>query len=121
MIDQKLHILQHSLGLNQYGEGNQYRNYFVTGPGSRDYESCCELVTEGLMKNLGSRGISGSNDIFIVTPKGIDYVALNSLPAPKLTRGQKRYRAYLSSESGETFGEWLKNSYWDDYRKRMGA
>lgn len=38
-----------------------------------------------------------------------------------ITRSQRRYRAYLASESVESFGDWLKNSYWDDYRKRKGV
>ncbi|MHB0986236.1 MAG: hypothetical protein ACYC05_11690 [Sulfuricella sp.] len=37
-MDSKLHILQHSLGLDKYGDGNQYRNHFVTGPGSTDFD-----------------------------------------------------------------------------------
>lgn len=35
-----------------------------------------------------------------------------------LTKSQKRYRAYLQADCTETFGEWLKNCYWDDYRRR---
>ncbi len=38
-----------------------------------------------------------------------------------LSRSQRRYRAYLHSESNEGFGEWLKNSYWDNYRARAGV
>lgn len=30
-----LNILQHSLGLDEYGRGTPYRNHFVTGEGSK--------------------------------------------------------------------------------------
>jgi hypothetical protein len=106
----KLHILQHSLGLDQYGAGRQYRNHFVTGPGGKDYEDCCSLVEMGSMKNHGTSAISGGSDCFTVTPAGIDYVALNSPtrpPAPKLTRSQKRYQEYRNSDCGLTYAEYL--------------
>jgi len=121
MKDNKLHILQHSLGLDQYGVGVQYRNYFMTGPGSSDYDECCELVKMGLMKSAGVQPHCGGDECFIVTPEGINYVSFNSPTPPKLTRSQKRYRAYLKSDSSETFGEWLKNPYWNDYRARLTA
>lgn len=109
-MDSKLHILQHSLGLDQYGDGNQYRNRFVTGPGSKDYDDCCALVDAGLMHNKGA-GILTEGDIcFVVTPAGVYYVALNSPlrpPAPKLTRSQKRYREWLDSDCGLSFAEWI--------------
>jgi hypothetical protein len=94
----KLHILQHSLGLDQYGDGRQYRNHFATGPGSNDFDACNELVSMGLMQDFGARSWTGDMYCFVVTGAGIDYVALNSPkrpPAPKLTRSQQRYRDYL--------------------------
>lgn len=42
-------------------------------------------------------------------------------PPKTMTKSQRRYEAYLSSESNETFGEWLTNHYWDDYRVRHGV
>lgn len=106
----KLHILQHSLGLDQYGEGRQYRNHFVTGPGSDDFDDCTVLVGMGLMKRHSPSALTGGDYCFTVTPAGVDYVALNSParpPAPKLTRSQKRYQEYIDSEYGGTFAEWL--------------
>jgi hypothetical protein len=105
-----LHILQHSLGVNQYGQGNQYRNHFVTSKGSKDYDGCMELVARGLMTRRAGNALSGGDDVFFVTPAGIDYVALNS-PAPppekKLTRSQRRYRDWVRADSGLDFSEWL--------------
>lgn len=107
MADRQLEILQHALGLNQYGQGSQYRNHFVTGPGSKDYDDCCALVEAGMMQNKGASPLSGGNDCFVVTRAGISHVAENSPPAPKLSRSQSRYRAWLRADCGLSFAEWL--------------
>ncbi len=72
-----LHILCHSLGLDQYGEGKQYRNHFCTGPGSTDFDDCQSLVELGMMTSRPGNEISGGDTIFSVTQKGIDFVMLN--------------------------------------------
>lgn len=102
-----LHILQHSLGLDDYGQGRQYRNHFVTGPGSKDWDACRALVDAGLMVERPGSLLTGGDSVFIVTPAGIDFVALNSPPKPKLTRSQKRYRDYLNSECSGSFAEFI--------------
>lgn len=109
-MNKKLDILQHSLGLDQYGGGNQHRNHFVTGEGGINHALCSELVADGLMKNCGSSAITGGDDCFVVTAQGIDYVALNSPvkpPPPKLTRSQQNYQRYLDSECDFSFAEWM--------------
>ena len=98
-METELSILQHSLGVDEYGRGNQYRNHFVTAPGSDNYEICQKLVESGLMVSRGSSALTGGGTCFVVTPKGIDYVAFNSPKPPKLTRSQQQYRDYLESES----------------------
>lgn len=111
-MDSKLHILQHSLGVNEYGEGRQYRNHFCTGPGSNDYDNCLALVAEGLMtRNKGSE-ISGGDDIFCVTQKGIAHIKQHSPKPPKLTRSQQNYQDYLDADTCEKFGDWLKFKKW---------
>lgn len=109
-MSNKLHILQHSLGLDRYGSGNQYRSHFITGEGSDDFEDCRALVADGLMAERTGGDLSGGNSIFLVTPKGIDFVALNSParpPQPKLTRSQKRYQKFLDADTGLSFSEWI--------------
>lgn len=105
-----LHILQHSLGVDKYGQGNQYRNHFVTGEGSTDYPDCEALVRAGLMVRQKGGRLTGGDDAFFVTEEGKRYVATNSPPAPKLTRGQQRYREWLnvSDATGETFIEFCR-------------
>ena len=66
-MDSKLHILQHSLGLDHYGAGRQYRNHFVTGEGSDDFPLCRELVAEGLMTERAGNELSGGSPVFFVT------------------------------------------------------
>lgn len=108
-MDSRLHILQHSLGLDQYGRGARYRNHFCTGPGSKDFDDCRALSEQGLMVDHGTGKWTGDMHIFTVTPLGDDFVAKNSPPPPKLTRSQRRYAEYLSvADHFESFGHWLK-------------
>lgn len=110
-MDSELHILQHALGVGSYGDKQSHRNHFVTGEGSLDYPVCKTLVDKGLMQiRPMSKALTGGDDCFVVTPKGVDYVALNSPkrpPEPKLTRSQKNYRDYIRSESDCSFREWM--------------
>lgn len=105
-----LHILQHSLGVDQCGQGEQYRNHFATDPGSTDHPDCMALVAAGLMALRGAPPWMGGMDCFQVTDAGKLYVADNSPAPPKLTRGQRRYRDWLniSDVTGETFIEFCR-------------
>jgi hypothetical protein len=106
-----LHILQHALGRNEVGKNPDgrpdYRNHFCAGEGSSDFALCREAVEQALMREHAPREISGGDYIFTVTTAGKAYVVANSLPEPKLTRGQRRYREWLGSDCGIPFGEWL--------------
>lgn len=107
----ELHILQHALGVDQYGRGRRFRRHFVTGPGSDDYDACMSLVGKGLMTHRAGNELSGGDDVFLVTVEGERYVTEHSPPppeAPKLSRSQKRYQDYLDADSGWSFGEWLR-------------
>lgn len=107
---EQLCILQHSLGLDQYGQGRQYRNHYVAGPGHHSYSDLLELVTLSYMKERPATAISGGNPWFSVTREGIDAVAQFSPappPPPKVNRAQKRYRDHLSYDGGLTFAESL--------------
>lgn len=89
-----LHILQHSLGLDKYGQGDQFRNHFVTGPGSDDYPICRQLVADGLMIEHPPRQISGGDPIFTVTVAGMDFVKTNS-PTPKKATEEQWIHAFF--------------------------
>lgn len=103
-----LHILQHSLGVDEYGRGQQYRNHFVTGEGSIDYPICMAAAERGLMRRRAGNELSGGDDIFHVTDAGKQWMAENSPAPPKLTPGQKRYQAWLDQDTCESFGDYLR-------------
>ncbi len=107
-MSKDLHILQHSLGVDQYGRGKQYRNHFCTGEGSLDHPTCNDLVERGLMKVRRSVEMYGGMDVFFVTEAGRAWMAENSPVPPKLSRSKQRYQDFLESDSGLQFGEWLK-------------
>lgn len=64
------HILRHSLGLTR-GK-REYRNHFVTGPGSKDHDDCMALTEMGLMTRRAGNELSGGDDVFTVTDAGKD-------------------------------------------------
>lgn len=108
-----LDILQHALGRDEYGrpkrgDGTDYRNHFTTGEGGGDLALCRSAVAGGLMAEHAPREISGGEYIFTVTDRGRAWVTTNSPAAPRLTRAQTRYQAWLAEDSGDTFGEWLR-------------
>lgn len=104
-----LHILQHSLGVDQYGRGTQYRNRFITGPGSTDFPKCQELVELGLMKDHGPHPLCREDHLFTVTDEGKTAMHMNSPAAPKLSASQQRYQRFLDADSGMSFEDWLKH------------
>lgn len=112
MIDPVLHIIQHSLGVDQFGRGDQYRNYFATDEGSIDHPICMEAVSRGLMQvRRANYEPYGGMDVFAVTAEGKLWMAENSPQPPKLTRSQQRYQAYLNADwFAGSFREWI--NYW---------
>lgn len=108
MDTKQLHILQHSLGLDEYGRGTFYRNHFVTGEGSKDHADCMALVAAGFMTVRNGNELSGGDDVFRVTDDG-KRAAVESSPAPpKLTRSQQNYQDYLDYDGSLSFIEFLK-------------
>jgi len=105
MNAKQLQILQHSLGVDQYGQGSRYRNHYAIGPECSDFAELKALEALGFMQD---RGLWGGMHYFTVTPAGVLAMMEASPKPPKLTRSQKRYREFLHSSGGMTFGEWLK-------------
>lgn len=110
MSDKLLHILQHSLGVDKYGRGEQYRNRFVTGPDSSDFETCIGLCNLGLMRDHGANSWCGGMHVFEVTKAGKEFVSQHSEKPPKRTRSQQRYDAWLKQDCAMPFGEYLKRA-----------
>jgi len=110
---EQLKILQHALGMDEYGRsGRGERNHFVTGPGSTDFASCVQLVDQGYMTRRSGSALYGGDDIFHATDVGRLAAQTCSPNPPRLTRSQKRYRAFLDHGSDLPFGQWLKH-YWN--------
>lgn len=113
LTPQQLHILQHSLGLDQYGRGREYRNHFVTGPGSKDFDDCEALVDGACMtvrRNLPLAGGSGNN-CYTVTEWGRMKMHEESPEPPKPSKSKQRYREWLEVADcypNWNFGDWLK-------------
>lgn len=109
MVDtkEKLQVLQHALGQDEFGQGGGFRNHFVTGPGARDYEVCTALVAEGLMDRRPGSALTGGADLFMVTDAGKKYCRASSPQPPNLTRSERRYREWLAADNGLSFREWI--------------
>lgn len=107
-MDSKLGILQHSLGVDEFGRGVQFRNHYCTGPRGAAFITCSELVAEGLMVDRGQFEIAAGDHVFNVTPAGVAFVGTNSPKPPVVTRGAKRYSDYIAADGNVKFGDWLK-------------
>ena len=104
----KLATLQHTLGVDEYGQGVQYRNYFCCGEGHDNWVDCVELVVAGLMVRRASGVLSHGDFYFHATDAGKIWMAEHSPTPPKLSPSQRRYQRYLEAESSLTFGEWIR-------------
>lgn len=117
--NESLHILQHALGLDDYGRdsrghvpadvGATYRNYYALGPDCDGWDLCMAHVEAGRMtKHDRNKNWTGGMSCFCVTDAGLAFIREHSPRPPKQTRAQKRYEAYLDADSALSFGEWLK-------------
>lgn len=70
MSPEQLHVLQHSLGVDRFGLGNQYRNRFVTDLKGPDGRLCLSLCKLGLMMDCGPQRLCGGMHCFVVTEAG---------------------------------------------------
>jgi hypothetical protein len=105
MTVRQLEILQHALGLDRYGRGRETRNHFCAG--SADEPTCRELIALGFMQQHRTTEVFPYFNCS-VTDEGKSAVRRESPKPPKLTRGQRRYRAFLRADCGYSFLEWLK-------------
>lgn len=101
----QLELLQHALGVDQYGHGAMYRDHFAAGPA--DEPVCRELIALGLMRRVATTEMFCDFNCR-VTDEGKRLVREQSPRPPKLTRSQVRYREFLDADSGLKFEEWMK-------------
>jgi hypothetical protein len=116
MTPEQLHILQHALGCDEYGQNDHpetrsgpdhlpyYRNHFCAG--GKDEATCEELVRLGYMEqHATTKWLPYFN--CSVTKAGIAAMKEASPRPPKLSRSQKRYREFLRADCSMTFREWI--------------
>lgn len=94
MKPELLKILQHTVGANEYGFSEQYRNHYVAG--GDDVSRCRELVSAGLMREHPASEMTGGSPWFAVTAAGLAAITQYS---PKQTRPDNA----LWSADGEAF------------------
>lgn len=110
MTPRQLEILQHALGVDQYGRGDMYRNHFCAG--GEDEDVCRELVGMGLMRVWHPNASPLPYYNCTVTEEGKRVVREQSPKPPKLTPSQRRYRHWLDVADcfpDWSFGDWLKH------------
>jgi hypothetical protein len=66
----ELDVMKHALGWPR-----MYRNHFVTGPGSDDYDTWEALVAKGLATKQAGNPLSGGDPCFFVTVEGKNAIA----------------------------------------------
>lgn len=111
MTPEQLHILQHALGVDQYGNGRPYRDYYCAcredSPTLRNIQ---EMVALGWMRE-GHKINEGTDQYFFVTQLGVSAMRAASPKPPKMSRAKERYRRFLNCDCGLSFGEWLKSPW----------
>lgn len=105
LTKEQLHILQHSLGVDEYGQGPMYRNQFCAG--GDDERICRELIVMGYMQQHQTTDWLPYFNCSVTT-EGRAAARRESPKPPLLTRSQRRYREFLRGSGEMKFGEWLK-------------
>lgn len=115
-----LSILQHTMGLDQYGRGAKYRNHFVSCKGHHDQPEIDEMVSEGLMAQTNGihPALLGGEDsyCFHVTASGERFIEKNSPKPPRLTKAQQRGERWR--EYGDMFNSFRDFLRWDCSKDR---
>lgn len=108
MSPEQLHILQHALGVDKYGQGKAYRDYYCVGlDNAAPLADLRALVAQGWMRE-GHTINEGRDQYFYVTQLGLSAMKAHSPKPPKISRSRQRYLEYLHSDCGMSFGEFLK-------------
>ena len=123
MSPELLHILQHSLGVDKYGQhprghiprdegdgcGPYYRNRFATDQDSDDCLRCRELTDMGFMQCCGMPSWMGGMVCYVVTPEGMEAMRDHTPKPPKVSKARERYLYWRGiSDVFPSFIGWLK-------------
>ena len=121
MTNTQLHILQHSLGCDKYGQAGvyrdendgafgHYRNRYVSDPDS----DLTALVELGYMEDHGAYDLAGGMHYYRVTKAGLVAMRKESPAPPKVSSARRRYLNFLHADLSCTFGEYLKNGWYKE-------
>ena len=120
MSPDQLHILQHSLGCDEYGRADRvyrdegdgafghYRNRYVSDPDP----DLTALVEMGYLADHGAYDLAGGMHYYRVTKEGLVKMRELSPVPPKVSRSKQRYLDFLNADLGCSFGEWIKNGWY---------
>lgn len=114
MSPRLLEILQHALGVDQYGRGKQYRNHFVAGP--VDALKCDELVALGYMAKSSRRGfegdeLTGGMPCYFVTDEG-RLEMIRQSPKPPRARQSRVFECWRNY--CDACGEFPFSRFWKE-------
>lgn len=110
MTSTHLQILQHALGVDEYGRGTQYRDHFAAG--GEDVQLCRELIALGYLRQVATTMVFPDFNCR-VTDEGKKAMFRESPKPPKLTAGQLRYRHWLAIS--DCFPDWKFGDYLKKY------
>ena len=71
LSDQQRELARHALGLPN-GKRTSYRNHFVTGEGSPDYEPWIVMCAADLATRRKGSPLTGGDDLFCLTTAGAE-------------------------------------------------
>jgi hypothetical protein len=119
--DHDIEILWHSLGVSPE-KRTPYRNHFCscTDETESDLMSIRRLEKAGYMLRFKSAFDNQNSMCFTVTESGKRF-ALENLPVPeKLSKSKIRYQLWKEYQDcfDVSFGDWLKEPYFDEMRKK---
>ena len=69
MTPEQRELARHALGLPN-ARNQSYRNHFVTGEGSSDFEHWCAMAAAGLARRRAGCALTGGDELFWLTFKG---------------------------------------------------
>jgi len=136
MNPRHLSILQHTLGLDQYGQPpkgrrpcsdddfpNCYRNNYCTGTEGSDFPILREIVAAGMMTDAGSKEVLGGMHVFHATQAGYEAVREHSPRPPKQTKARRRWQHFRDVREawGLTFKEYLNSPARKESEERAGV
>lgn len=118
-------LTKNQIGIMKHTVSDRERNWFGTSKGCQDANDFDQLVKLGFAVDRQPPPWSGDTALYSLTEEGkkiVNEIELEEFKnRPILTKSKRRYNAFLDLDCPQSFGEWLKDPYWNDYRSAMGV